>query len=71
MNDIDGEPVQSERRCYSLGQVQTRFRLASSSNIPSEGYVGDGEVEDYLFNVTDPGTTVQHSNHYAVAFEDN
>lgn len=71
MNDIDGEPVQSERRCYSLGQVQTRFRLASSSNIPSEGYVGDGEVEDYLFNVTDPGTTAQHSNHYTAAFEDN
>ncbi|MFA0627693.1 LruC domain-containing protein [Vibrio sp. 10N.222.49.A3] len=54
-----------------VGSVQTRFRLASSPNIPSDGYVGDGEVEDYVFNVTDPGTTVQHSNYYTAAFEDN
>ena len=55
----------------SVGVVQTRFRLASSPNIPSDGYVGDGEVEDYVFNVTDAGTTVQHSNYYTAAFEDN
>ncbi|MEZ9701435.1 LruC domain-containing protein [Vibrio sp. 10N.261.46.E12] len=55
----------------AVGAVQTRFRLASSPNIPSDGYVGDGEVEDYVFNVTDPGTTVQHSNYYTAAFEDN
>ncbi|WP_032554475.1 LruC domain-containing protein [Vibrio splendidus] len=55
----------------SVGTVQTRFRLASSPNIPSYGYVGDGEVEDYVFNVTDPGTTIQHSNYYTAAFEDN
>ncbi len=54
-----------------VGTVQTRFRLASSPNIPSDGYVGDGEVEDYVFNVTDPGTTIQHSNYYTAAFEDN
>ncbi|UOE82540.1 LruC domain-containing protein [Vibrio splendidus] len=54
-----------------VGAVQTRFRLASSPNIPSDGYVGDGEVEDYVFNVTDPGTTIQHSNYYTAAFEDN
>ncbi|MDP2490654.1 LruC domain-containing protein [Vibrio splendidus] len=54
-----------------VGVVQTRFRLASSPNIPSDGYVGDGEVEDYIFNVTDPGTTIQHSNYYTAAFEDN
>ncbi|MEZ9159774.1 LruC domain-containing protein [Vibrio lentus] len=54
-----------------VGVVQTRFRLASSPNIPSDGYVGDGEVEDYVFNVTDPGTTIQHSNYYTAAFEDN
>ncbi|MEZ9482033.1 LruC domain-containing protein [Vibrio splendidus] len=55
----------------TVGGVQTRFRLASSPNIPNDGYVGDGEVEDYVFNVTDPGTTVQHSNYYTAAFEDN
>ncbi|PMO46317.1 LruC domain-containing protein [Vibrio splendidus] len=54
-----------------VGVVQTRFRLASSPNIPSDGYVGDGEVEDYVFNITDPGTTIQHSNYYTAAFEDN
>lgn len=54
-----------------VGVVQTRFRLASSPNIPSDGYVGDGEVEDYVFNVTGPGTTIQHSNYYTAAFEDN
>lgn len=54
-----------------VGVVQTRFRLASSPNIPSDGYVGDGEVEDYVFNVTDPGTSIQHSNYYTAAFEDN
>ena len=55
----------------TVGGVQTRFRLASSPNIPSDGYVGDGEVEDYVFNVTDPGTMLQHSNYYTAAFEDN
>nr|WP_235690483.1 GEVED domain-containing protein [Aliivibrio fischeri] len=45
----------------TIGSVQTRFRLSSNPNIPSSGYVGDGEVEDYVFDVTDPGTTIQHS----------
>ncbi|MEC4728104.1 LruC domain-containing protein [Shewanella sp. D64] len=54
-----------------VGQAQTRFRVSSSPNIPSSGYVGDGEVEDYVFNVTDLGTTIQHSGFYTAAFEDN
>ncbi|MDD9156757.1 LruC domain-containing protein [Aliivibrio sp. S4TY2] len=54
-----------------IGSVQTRFRLSTNPNIPSSGYVGDGEVEDYVFNVTDPGTTIQHSGYYTAAFEDN
>lgn len=54
-----------------IGSVQTRFRLSSNPNIPNSGYVGDGEVEDYVFNVTDPGTTIQHSGYYTAAFEDN
>lgn len=55
----------------TIGSVQTRFRLSSNPNIPSSGYVGDGEVEDYVFDVTDPGTTIQHSGYYTAAFEDN
>ncbi len=54
-----------------IGSVQTRFRLSSSPNIPSDGYAGDGEVKDSVFSVTDPGTTIQHSNYYTAAFEDN
>ncbi|OCH13690.1 MULTISPECIES: LruC domain-containing protein [unclassified Aliivibrio] len=54
-----------------IGSVQTRFRLSSSPDIPSGGYVGDGEVEDYVFTVTESGTTVQHSGYYTAAFEDN
>tara|TARA_B100001059_G_scaffold122091_1_gene122089 strand:- start:329 stop:2437 length:2109 start_codon:yes stop_codon:yes gene_type:complete len=70
---VDGNQVLSLRVGdeATVGSVQTRFRLSSSPNIPSDGYVGDGEVEDYVFNVTDPGTTIQHSNYYTAAFEDN
>lgn len=54
-----------------IGNVQTRFRVSSLVNLPSDGYAGDGEVEDYVFDVTDPGTTIQTSDYYTAAFEDN
>jgi len=54
-----------------VGNVQTRFRLSSSPNLPSTGYAGDGEVEDRVFDVVDPETTIQTSDYYTAAFEDN
>lgn len=70
---VNGEQVISIRVGDNaiVGAVQTRFRLSSSPDIPSSGYVGDGEVEDYLLTVTDPGTTIQYSSYYTAAFEDN
>lgn len=53
-----------------LGPVQMRFRLATQKDLPHFGYAGDGEVEDVVFNVTDPGTSIQHSTVYTAAFED-
>ncbi|MFQ3234636.1 MAG: LruC domain-containing protein [Paraglaciecola sp.] len=59
----------------SPGNTWARFRISSITGLGPNGGVSDGEVEDYLLDITELGVTIQYypsaSEWATIAFEDN
>ena len=58
-----------------VGSSWARFRLSSTELVGPTGGASNGEVEDYVVDITDPGTTAtfypQQNGWATIAFEDN
>lgn len=57
------------------GETWTRVRYSTQTDIGPNGGVSNGEVEDFIVNVVDEGTSVVHypssSSYVTLAYEDN